>query len=251
MKITMTSKERVRCALNHKTPDRVAVDFGATAVSGMHVTCVAALRDHYGLAKRAVKVCEPYQMLGGIEEDLADAIGIDVSGLPGPYTIFGFRNENWKEFKTPWGQDVLVSEHFNVTRDAKGDLLLYPQGDMSAPPSGRMPAGGFFFDAIIRQEPIDEDKLNPEDNLEEFQPMSDGDLNYYATQARRLASSDRAVVSGIGGTAFGDIALVPATFLKYPKGIRDITEWYVSTAARREHVHAIFSAQCAIALGNL
>ncbi len=56
----MTSKERVQCALNHKASDRVAVDFGSTAVSGMHVTCVAALRDHYGLERRPVKVCEPF-----------------------------------------------------------------------------------------------------------------------------------------------------------------------------------------------
>ena len=42
----MTSKERVVAALNHRQPDRVPMDFGGTAVTGLHVTCVAALRDH-------------------------------------------------------------------------------------------------------------------------------------------------------------------------------------------------------------
>lgn len=247
----MTSKERVQRSLNHQTPDRVGVDFGSTAVTGMHVTCVAELRDYYSLARRPVKVCEPYQMLGEIEPDLANAIGIDTVALPAPGTIFGFRNENWKEFKAPWGQILRVPEHFNTTRDISGDLLMYPQGDLSAPPSGRMPMGGFFFDAMVRQEPLDDDKLNPEDNLEEFQPISDSDLKYYAAQARQLSSSGRAVVGGIGGTAFGDIALVPAPFLKHPKGIRDVTEWYVSTATRQDHLHAIFSAQCEIAINNL
>ncbi|MFC1479518.1 uroporphyrinogen decarboxylase family protein [Planctomycetota bacterium] len=247
----MTSKERVKCALNHTSPDRVAVDFGSTAVTGMHVTCVAELRDYYGLDSRPVKVCEPYQMLGEIEDDLLEALGVDTVALPGPATLFGFRNENWKEFKAPWGQDLLVSEHFNTTEDSKGDLLLYPQGDMSVPPSGRMPVGGFFFDSIIRQEPIDEDRLDPEDNLEEFQPLSDNDLEYYEIQAKRLASSDRAVVSGIGGTAFGDIALVPAPFLKHPKGIRDVQEWYISTAVRQDYLHKVFTKQCDIAIENL
>jgi len=59
--------------LKHRTPDRVAMDFGSTAVTGMHVTCVAQLRDYYGLEKRPVKVCELYQMLGEIEDDLMDA----------------------------------------------------------------------------------------------------------------------------------------------------------------------------------
>ena len=247
----MTSKERVRCSLNHKAPDRVAVDFGSTAVTGMHVTCVAQLRDYYGLAKRPVKVCEPFQMLGEIEDDLAVAIGIDTVALPTPNTMFGFRNENWKEFRAPWGQQLLVSEHFNTTRGSKGDLFLYPQGDLKAPPSGHMPVGGFFFDTIVRQEPIDDDHLNPEDNLEEFQPISQRDLDYYSTKARELAASDRAVVSGVGGTAFGDIALVPAPFLKRPKGIRDIAEWYMSTAVRQDYLHAVFSAQAKVAIGNL
>lgn len=247
----MTSKERVECTLHHKTPDRVVVDFGSTAVTGMHVTCVAELRDYYGLERRPVKVCEPYQMLGEIEEDMATALCIDTVALPAPSTLFGFQNENWKEFRAPWGQNLLVSEHFNTTKDISGDLLLYPQGDLSAPPSGRMPVGGFFFDTIIRQEPIDDDNLNPEDNLEEFQPISDSDLKYYTAQAQQLSSSDRAVVSGIGGTAFGDIALVPAPFLKNPKGIRDIQEWYVSTAIRQDYLHKIFSRQCDIAIENL
>ncbi|MCK4515859.1 MAG: methyltransferase, partial [Spirochaetaceae bacterium] len=247
----MTSKERLNCALNHKSPDRVAVDFGSTPVTGMHVTCVSELREHYGLEKRPVKVCEPYQMLGEMEDDLLEALGVDTVGLPASGTLFGFRNENWKEFRAPWNQELLVPEQFNVTENTKGDLLIYPQGDTSVPPSGRMPVGSFFFDAIVRQEPIDDDHLDPENNLEEFQLVSDTDLKHYETEAKRLASSERAVAGGIGGTAFGDIAQVPAPFLKHPKGIRDVQEWYISTAIRQDYLHEIFSRQCEIAIENL
>ena len=71
------SKERVLSALAHRQPDRVPLDFGSTAVTGIHVSCVAALREYYGLEKRPVKVHEPYQMLGYVEEDLKAAMGID------------------------------------------------------------------------------------------------------------------------------------------------------------------------------
>ncbi|MBM2846868.1 MAG: Methyltransferase [Bacteroidetes bacterium] len=54
-----------------------------------------------------------------------------------------------------------------------------------------------------------------------------------------------------GGMAFGDIALVPAPFLKHPKGIRDIEEWYVTTLTRPSYVHAIFEKQCEVAIENL
>jgi hypothetical protein len=55
----------------------------------------------------------------------------------------------------------------------------YPQGDRTAQPSGHMPVGGYFFDAIIRQPPIDEDHLDPTDNLEEFGPVAAADLDHY------------------------------------------------------------------------
>ena len=54
-----------------------------------------------------------------------------------------------------------------------------------------------------------------------------------------------------GGTSFGDISLVPGAALKHPKGIRDITEWYVATTARRDYIHQVFAGQCEIALANL
>ena len=60
---TAASRERIIAALNHKQPDRVPIDFGGTAVTGMHVSCFAALRDYYGLEKHPVRVHEPVQML--------------------------------------------------------------------------------------------------------------------------------------------------------------------------------------------
>ncbi len=247
----MTSKERVRAALAHREPDKVPIDFGGTAVTGMHVTCVAALREYYGLEPRPVKVHEPYQMLGWIDEDLQGALSIDVDGLYARTTMFGFPNENWREFRLPWGQVVLVPEHFRTTTDTNGDLLIYPEGDLSAPPSGRMPVGGFYFDTIVRQPPIDENRLDPADNTEEFKLLSDANLAHYRAEVDRLGNSPRAVVASFGGTAFGDIALVPAPFLKYPKGIRDIAEWYISTVTRQDYLHRVFARQTEVALANL
>jgi hypothetical protein len=40
----MTSRERLQATLNHQQPDHVCVDFGATAVTGIHVSVVDKLR---------------------------------------------------------------------------------------------------------------------------------------------------------------------------------------------------------------
>jgi hypothetical protein len=244
------SRQRVLTTLAHREPDRVPIDFGSTGVTGIHVHVVAALRDYYGLEHRPVKIHEPYQMLGLVEEDLQQALGLDVQGVFPPKTLFGFPTRDWK----PWsfnGLDVLVPGQFEIDVEPSGDTVIYPEGDRTAPPSGRMPKGFHFFDTIVRQPPIDEEALRVEDNLEEFEPLSEEDLAAIRASVAAAHTTGRAVIANVGGTALGDIALVPAPFLKHPKGIRDITEWYMSLKSRREHVHEIFARQVEIALANL
>jgi uroporphyrinogen-III decarboxylase len=168
----------------------------------------------------------------------------------GRKTMFGFPIGDWK----PWrfnGLDVLVPGRFEVDEGPDGDTVIYPEGDRTAPPSGRMPKGFHFFDTIIRQEPLDDETLRLEDNLEEFEPLGEGDLDRIAEDVAAARATGRAVVASVGGTALGDIALVPAPFLKHPKGIRDITEWYMSLNSRRDFVHRLYARQTEIALGNL
>jgi len=244
-------RKRVLDAINHHTPDRVPIDFGGSSTSGMHVSCVAKLRDFYGLEKRLVKVCEPYQMLGLIEDDLKEAIGVDVTPLTGRTTFFGFENRDWK----PWtfnGLEVLVADGFRTTVEPeKGGQLIYPKGDLSARPSGRMPKDGFFFDSIIRQKPIDLDCLNPEDNTEQFQPLTEADLDKIEEDARALDSGEYAVFASLVNTNFGDIAWVPGPDLIDPKGVRDVAEWYMLTASHPDVVHKIFERQAEVGIENL
>jgi hypothetical protein len=246
----MSSRDRLRAALEHREPDRIPLDFGSTSVTGIHVSCVAALRQYYGLAPGPVKVHEPYQMLGLVEDDLRAAMGLDVTAVFPRNTMFGFPAEGWKEWNFH-GLDVLVPGDFRTRTEPNGDILIYPEGDETAAPSGRMPLGSAFFDSIIRQPELDDEKLDVADNLEEFSAISEGDLDYIERSVRAVAGSGYGVTATFGGTAFGDIALVPAPFLKKPKGIRDVAEWYMSTRTRRAYIHSIFERQCEIGVENL
>ena len=84
---------------------------------------------------------------------------MDVVPLSKPGTILGFRNEGWKSWTTFGGTPVLVPEGFNTEAGPDGDILAYPGGDKTVPPCARMPRGGFYFDALTRQGPIDDDHL--------------------------------------------------------------------------------------------
>lgn len=245
------SKKQFDLTVNHIQPDRLVVDFGSTSVTGIHVLAIQKLREYYGLKQKLVKVVDPYQMLGEVDDELIEIMGVDTVAAKGKNNGLGFHNhEPFKEFLTPWGQKVLVPEQFNTTENENGDILIYPQGDTSATPSVRMPRSSFFFDAIIRQKPIVEEELDPADNLEEYGLVSDADLEYWKTTTQKARATGRAVVAGLGGTALGDIAHVPGIKLKNPKGIRDITEWYMSILMRPDYIREIFDRQTEIALEN-
>jgi hypothetical protein len=229
----------------------MVLDFGATTVTGMHTLVVERLREHFGLDKHPVKVIEPYQFLGEVEADLQDALGVDVVGVFSPRNMFGHRQERWKEYRMPWGQVVLVPGTFSTSIDDNGNLLMYPVGDLSAPPSAKMPVAAYFFDALERQQPLDEMNLDPEDNLEEYSLISEEDVEYFRMAASVASGRGKGVIAGFGGTHIGNIAFVPGMALKNPRGIRSVAEWYMSILMRPDYLHQVFEKQSDIALQNL
>ncbi|NSW76828.1 MAG: methyltransferase [Candidatus Atribacteria bacterium] len=251
----MTPRERVMMSLRHEEPDILPLDLGSTLVTGIHVAILHKLKVALGLAKKEepVKVIDPYQMLGEVDEPLRRVLGIDTIPLMSPKNFFGFKNENWK----PWvffdGTPLLVPEKFNTVPDAEGNIYQYPEGDQNCAPSAKLPKGGFYHDALIRQKPIDEATLTVEDQIEEFGILTEEELKYYENESRRLfEETDYAIVhGGVPGTNLGDIAFVPGLALKEPRGIRDVEEWYVSLVTRQSFLREVFARMTEIGLTNL
>ncbi|MEI8044070.1 MAG: uroporphyrinogen decarboxylase family protein [Verrucomicrobiota bacterium] len=249
----MTSRERLTATLDHREPDRVCVDFGAGFQTGMGAGAVYRVRKALlGGDGYQVKVVEPYQMLGEIDEELRLALGLDVVGVHGRGTMFGFQLQDWKPLTLFDGTPVLVPGQFNVTPAGDGGWLMYPEGDTSVPPCAWMPRDTYFFDAINRQQPLDDSCLDPADNCEEMAVVSDDEVRHFATSAAHYhENSSHGIYMTLPGTAFGDIALVPAPWMKNPKGIRGVQEWYMATAANRDYVRRVFERQCECALKNI
>jgi len=121
----MTGKESVQTVLSHREADRIALDFGATSVTGIHVKMIAEFRRHYGLEDRPVKVVEPFQMLGEVDDELAEIWNIDVVGVGGRTDMFGHPQEDFTEVRTPWGQTVLLPKAFKMKEEA-GNIYVFP-----------------------------------------------------------------------------------------------------------------------------
>ena len=247
----MNKRERVLKTLNHHKIDKVTVDFGSVATTGISASLLYKFRKHLKLKDKPIKIIDPYQMLGEVDEELRKYIPVDVVSIFPRYNLFGFKNEKWKPWKMFDGTPVLVPEKFNTKLNKNGNLFMYPQGDNKVSPSGVMPKGGYYFDAIIRQKEIDDNNLNVQDNLEEFTLLRDDDLRYIEDETNNIyKNTDYAIIGNPGTSALGDIALVPAPMLKDPKGIRDIEEWYISTVIRQDYIKELFDKQTEIAISN-
>jgi uroporphyrinogen-III decarboxylase len=129
---------------------------------------------------------------------------------------------------------------------------MYPEGDTTTAPSAWMPRDAYFFDALDRQPPLDEARLDPADNCEEMEVISDAEVRHYAARARDYAgNTSYGIYLTLPGTAFGDIALVPAPWMRQPRGIRNVQDWYMATVTRRDYVRKVFEVQCECALQSI
>jgi hypothetical protein len=253
MEVKMTSRERVRHAINHQVPDRIPLDLGSTLVTGIQASIYAKLKKALGISGGSIKVYDPFQMLAEVEEEVKRALGVDTYGIQLPVTIFGYRNENWKPFKLFDGTEVLISGHFEYDVLENGDIVQYPKGDRSAPPSGKMPKNGYYFDSIVRQEPIDELKLDPKEwVLQTYSLYTEEDLRYLEEASKWYwDNTEYSLLGNFWGAGFGDIAIVPGPHIPHPKGIRDPEEWYISAVTRKQYIKDIFGYQFELQMKNL
>lgn len=77
----MDSRERVITALNHREPDRVPFDLGATGVTGISAKLYPSLRMALGLSPAAVRISDEMQQLAACDSDFVDHVGVDARGV--------------------------------------------------------------------------------------------------------------------------------------------------------------------------
>ena len=198
-------------------------------------------------------VDEPLQLLGMVEEDLRQAVGGCVVGVNTGYTIFGYKNRDWKHWTMPNGMDVLVSEEFRTTVDEKGETYLYAKGDTRYPPAGKMPLNGYFFDNITRSDATaDDDDLNArEDYKDDFSILSDEALRYLEDLVNDIYNNTGyGILYNAALCGIGDFALVPGPHVSQPKGIRDLPEFMMAHQLAPDYIHELYEMQLEFAIKN-
>jgi len=235
----MTSRERVLKALNHEEPDRVPIDLGGTIMSGIMAHALDRLRRHLGLAESPPKVYEVFQMLGEVEMDLVERLGVDVLPVEPPAQFFSLRRENYKPWQLWDGTEVLMSGEFRAETDAAGDLLLHEGGDPAEPVVARMPHGGFYFDIPSLTE-THFDAVPPAlSKVRDENRLTDESLEFLQARAERLrAETDKALLLGCWGK----------TGLPW---VCSIPDFLMLLGTDRAYVKDLFEIRTEVALSNL
>ncbi|MBC5648815.1 uroporphyrinogen decarboxylase family protein [Christensenella tenuis] len=251
----MTSRERVKKAIRHEVTDRVPVDLGATAISGIHVSELKRLREELGLETGAIKALDPMTLIAEVTDDVREALEIDCVGLFTGADSLGLTSDTYKEWELSDGTTVLLRDDFSWTKDAEtGTIYAYPQGDTSVPPSAFMSSASLYFDNIPRQEDLD--KKTEWDARKDYAGMysvlPDKDLRYLESRAKELyETTDYAIIGSYGGGGLGDIFHVPGPWLKETKGIREVEDWYMAIYLHRDYLMDLFDMQTDITLENM
>lgn len=238
----LTSRERVRKAINHEEADRVPIDIGGTKVTGVHVDHYVALGRYLGLDVEPPKVYEQFQMLARLDEDLRRWFHSDVIELENPVETWGMENKDWKFWQTNVGTRVLMPGGFNPVKDDRGYLHLYDRRGVGL---AVMSPTSLYFDRDCATEMSTGDipKTDPEAWKRSIPLYSDDDLRQLQKRARFL--HEHTEYSIHGGFLKGGLGT---------NGIfagHTISDWLCLLASDEDYVSSILAATAERAVENL
>ncbi len=205
----MNSRERIISTIEHREPDRVPLDIGATPSSGISAIGYAKLGKYLKMDSK-VKVYDVVQQLAEPEDWFLDRFGVDVIDVARAWHT---ADSDWKPSTLPDGSKSFIPSWFNPEAAENGDTVVY---DHSGELLARMPQGATFYDQTYF--PYLEDYPDAYSDLPEAMqkvlwaylaqsPWQDaGDPDFWnrlrETCLRLRQNTDRALFMGVGCNMF-------------------------------------------------
>ncbi len=245
----MTSRERVRAAINHQEPDRVPVDLGGMRSTGMMALAYARLKEYLGIKEGEVFVYDVVQNLAQPEDMILERFQIDVVDLG---RVFVTEPEERKPFTLMDGTLAMVPTWFDPEPDGQGGYVIRGDQDQVI---GLMPKSQPYVTQCYwpLSEGVTEAKL---DNLAYHmgqvtwgrlptapfhKPLTDEWLQEVARRAKKLwETTDYAIMLSFGGNLL--------EWSQYLRGFGDIL---YDLAGDPSSAHRLLDALTEVHLANL
>jgi uroporphyrinogen decarboxylase len=244
----MTSRERVRAALNHQTPDRTPVDFGASRITGIGAVAYKNLLAHLGLQEE-IKVYDVKQQLALPSLEMINRLGGDVVQLQrlGPTSGMAFLEiDRWRPGELTDGSPCRVPAALEETTGRDGMIEIWRDGILHA----RRSPESYYFDVCHAplaqaETPADIDAFvwpDPWTAREEAFVKQQLETLYHGT--------DKALFAGLPmfACSFFELSLVLFGFENFMMLLaceRDLVEYWLD--AKLEHDFAILDKFLAVA----
>jgi len=174
----MNPRERVMLALNHKEPDRIAIDLGGSICSSIHRKSYVELKKYLGMEVDEIKMADYVQQLPYLDEGLLERFEVD------------FRMVQLPAATVP-DLEIFEDGDYWAFIDRWGSKLHMPKD------------GGLYFDWV--EFPIKETSMNALDRYQWPRPDPPGHIDQLQSQAKNLyENTDYALVGSgvIGGGIF-------------------------------------------------
>lgn len=136
----MTSRERILAAIEHREPDRVPLDLGATPSSGISAIAYGNLKRHLGLDGDPPRIYDVVQQLAEPGEEILQRFGVDVLDVG---RAFNTDPAKWRRVSLADGQTGLHPAWFQPEPQPDGSFVARAADGTEI---ARMPAGGTFYD---------------------------------------------------------------------------------------------------------
>jgi len=190
---TMTSRERVLKAIHHEEPDRLPVDLGGMASTGIMAIAYARLKEHLGYSSGEIRIFDMAQQLAEVEPEILSRFGVDVISLGN--SLGEAPSEFWKPWVLPNQIPCQIPANIDVRPDEdNGGWLLWEYGI----PMQRMSTSSIYFSEIFH--PLAEATTTEELQLFPRPIVSDDDLKFLEMRAKALyENTEFAIIANFGG----------------------------------------------------
>ncbi len=190
----MNSRERIRATINHRTPDKLAIDFGAMRSTGISIYAYDQLRKYLRITDGLPKLYDVFQQLAEPEMPVLERMGGDVVQAHRMHPSFGISIKEWKEMTLQNGVICLVPKDYNPVIKEDESQEIIADGKVIA----RMPSNGNYFDTVGAQ--MGHIETMEDINAIEFDNITDEELHFIEEEVKNLYyNTDKAILLCFGG----------------------------------------------------
>jgi len=241
----MTSRERIRAALDHRETGWVPVDFSGHFSSGINAIAYNKLRRYLGFPEKPVRILDPGQQLAIVDDDVLDLFGIDTVMLG---RAFWDDPAMWGDWVMPDGTPCKMPLWTMPERTATGWAIRDKTGRIVSV----MPEGALYFEQVYWPFADSDDGLDDlagvlaergSAGMPPPGPLPGGEegVRLLAKGAKRLRNStDRAIMGVFGGSLF-----------EFGQSMYGGEAFFMMLAAEPERVHRFLDAATAFHMAAL